>query len=198
MKPGETFTITIGRGGSAAQQATYNTMAGNTDGGASSFGNLLVAAGGKTPQGLFIGGNGGSGGGASCVNTTDYSYPGSDGGPGGWCLSNSGGSGQGSFQVKFAIFKRVNGVQYVSIGGYGSLGTNSEAFQFRCGGGGGGGVCINSVCSSAERLPYLNSKLNRPTGGYGFGAGGGAGGYFSTIHYAGGSGASGVVLIQWD
>ena len=64
VNPGDTFTVVVGSGGAGAVGSFESRIAWNTDGGASSFGELLLSRGGKTPTSEHVGGDGGSGGSA--------------------------------------------------------------------------------------------------------------------------------------
>ena len=185
--PGQQIPVVVGRGGLGAQTNNDNYIIGNTAGLMSEFGSTVSVSGGDTPNG-GQGAAGGSGGGGSCNS-------GNPGGTGGTAGSNglvppcgtAGGSGQGaSFATNLSMFWR----RQVSSGGGGAGGTSTHSA-----GGGGGGVLINGIGPSGSDGPQDFSGR----GGHGFGGGGGGGGYQSglSLRFAGGSGAHGVVYIEW-
>jgi hypothetical protein len=188
VTPGQNIAITVGQGGTGAQQVvSTNTLIGLTPGGSSSFGGLLTANGGLVVTGVNqTGNNGGCGGGGSCNSGSPGGNGGTNGGNGGSC-SYTGGSGQGgSFSSGFGTFT----ANTISAGSGGAGGTGSHA-----GGGGGGGVLINGAGPTAAGGPQSFSA----DGGVGYGAGGGAGTYDSSsnIRWEGGDGNDGVVYIEW-
>ena len=80
VNPGDKFVVSIGAGGVGAGQGNSIDLEGNTDGGDSLFGNLLLAKGGKTPKENYVGGDGGSGGSAGCSGISTWGLNGgSDG-----------------------------------------------------------------------------------------------------------------------
>jgi hypothetical protein len=181
----------VGTGGNGGLASVgTNDIVGLTAGTTTSFGSLVTANGGQVVTGVNRGGqNGGSGGGAG----GNAGSPGGRGGTaGGNGLLSSGSSmpiglGQGSYSASIATFSANN----LSAGAGGAGGTMSHA-----GGGGAGGILINGV----GLLAANGSQATSGRGGIGYGAGGGAGGYdqSGTTRYAGGSGASGLVYLEYE
>jgi hypothetical protein len=210
VTPGTTFPIRVGKGGSGAARNSgcdrgfdvCNELFGNDDGGESSFG-YTKAAGGKTPRHRFVGGDGGSGGGggggAGAGCDPQGSIGGFDGSDGANCklayyttdyTAPKGGVGQGkgAFSSQFSIFRNM----LVTSGEAGMRGSN----EIWMAGSGGGGVKVSSTGPSGIK----GAGLSGGYGGVGYGGGGGAGGF--TVKWAdreaGGSGADGVVYVEWD
>lgn len=189
VTPGQTITVTVGQGGTGAQQVvSTNTIIGITPGGASSFGSLVTANGGQVvTQVNQTGNDGGSGGGGSCNSGSNGGDGGTNGSNGGSC-SYSGGNGQGgTFSSGFGLFT----ANTISAGAGGAGGGPTHA-----GGGGGGGVLINGTGPTAQSGPQSYSAQ----GGVGYGGGGGAGTYNSgagAVRWEGGNGADGVVYVEW-
>jgi hypothetical protein len=185
--PGQQIPVVVGRGGLGAQTTNDNSIIGNTAGSMSAFGSTNSVSGGDTPNG-GQGAAGGSGGGGSCNS-------GNPGGAGGTAGSNglvppcgtAGGLGQGSsFATNLSMFWR----RQVSSGAGGAGGTSTHSA-----GGGGGGVLINGIGPTGSD----GAQSFSGRGGHGFGGGGGGGGYQDgqPLRFAGGSGAQGVVYIEW-
>lgn len=188
VTPGEAVPITVGAGGSGANECDgCNDINGNTPGEVSSFGSYLSANGGQTPTTINgPGGNGGSGGGGSCNSGTNGGDGGTGGASGGSCDYN-GGSGQGDYTADLATFTELA----ITAGAGGAGGSSSHAA-----GGGGGGVFVDAAGPSAGDGPRSWSAM----GGHGYGAGGGGGGYDSStsrMRERGGDGAPGVVYVEW-
>ena len=181
MKQGEKINITIGKGGKPGKDSDSKEL---TNGGDTYFGSFL-AKGGKCIVGVNQTGNDGGCGGGGSGNSKN------PGGKGGFMGSNgenctyTGGIGQG----KDLYEKMINFFQYSKIeaGAGGEGGKTSHS-----GGGGGGGVIIgdNSINASNGENIYSGK------GGFGYGSGGGGGGYDGK-YFTGGSGAEGVVYIEW-
>ena len=173
VTPCETIAITVGTGGAY-----------NSGGQLSKFGNQLTAQSGSAGQQNSSGsGAGGSGGGGA-----GNSGAGGDGGSNG----SSGQSGQTYGGGAGGNFDAVTGGYYKHAamvpGAGGSKGSSSHA-----GGGGGGGVLIDG-----DGGPGGNGAESwSAKGGKGYGAGGGGGGY-NGPYANGGTGANGVVYIEWD
>ena len=188
VSPGQVIDVTVGQGGLGAQQCFgCNEIVGSSGGAASAFGSYLSALGGRAVVDVNApGGDGGSGGGGSCNAGWSGGSGGFAGSNGGAC-SYDGGAGQGdSFIAALSLFT----LNAVTAGPGGAGGTGSHAP------GGGGGVLIDGLGPSGQ--PGAQSFSGR--GGAGYGGGGGGGGYNSSVgemRWAGGSGANGVVYIEW-
>ena len=182
VKYKEAYEIIVGKGGESDE-----------NGGNSSFGTLLYAEGGKTAIDEN-GGDGGSGGGAGVRNGSAYAGSGAWNGTDGVSSEDSyhGGKGQNNWYLKLLNFelKRIT----VGPGGYaGFPGDNCDA----AGGGGGGGVTVDHTILTAGSGAIDTDCKGR--GGWCFGAGGGAGGTgLNGSHNKGGSGADGLVYIEYS
>lgn len=180
LKPDNSYAITIGKGGTGSSfwgKSSKNTD--GTNGGATSFGNLVTALGGQLGVGSngnliggAIGGRGAGGGGAGgfVPNSPGNFINGGNGG-GGDSFGNGGGGGSSSAPAGASHGVGGSGGSGSGGGGstYGATGGSIDGTD--CGGGGAGG-------------------------GYGGGGGGcNHSGDFYGIH--GGNGAPGCVLITW-
>ena len=167
--------------------STATRIVGNTNGGTSSFGALLSAAGGFTQTAINgPGGAGGSGGGGSCNSGPLGGAGGTNGSVGGAC-TYLGGAGQGSFAPLFLPLVR----SVFTAGAGGAGGTGSHA-----GGAGAGGVLVGGAGPSAQNGAAAYSGK----GGTGYGAGGGGGGLDFAVNgdrVAGGNGAAGLVYVEY-
>lgn len=155
-----TVPVTVGAGGTGAVQTQHpdDSISGNTNGFASTFGDMLTANGGTTwsitPTNWCVAGygaDGGSGSGCCCVgdctanNGTGGSggSGGSSGGSAGSCVT--GGTGQGTTQ--FAEHLKLATLHNISAGAGGSGGLNQDggcSLSFGYGpSGGGGGILID-------------------------------------------------------
>ncbi|MEZ4363002.1 MAG: hypothetical protein R3B48_22615 [Kofleriaceae bacterium] len=187
VTPGDVVPVVVGAGGlGAAACDNCNDILGNTAGGSSSYG-ALVVTGGNTPGVVNgPGASGGSGGGGSC-NAGPIGGAGGAGGAGGGACSYEGGAGQGSYAASLAALVQ----RTLSAGPGGAGGMASHA-----GGGGAGGIFLDGTGPAAfdGANPTFSAK-----GGKGYGAGGGAGSYdgSGTLRFAGGNGAPGLVYIEW-
>ena len=189
MNVGDVITVTVGRGGTGSTFKINMDAQDAEPGQRSSFGSLVVADGGHIMNGR-TGGDGGSGGGAAGVQSKcgDGGTGGKDGATG----SNGdakGGKGQGDYSSLLSGFKFAT----FTAGSGGKGGDNCGG-----GGGGGGGVLMNGHGPAAIGLDKC------AFGGKGFGASG-AGAFDdiekgtspSTYHNEGGSGADGLVYVEW-
>lgn len=189
VTPGEVLSINVGDGGDGAVAQNDNSIVGITPGSTSSIlrgvTGILVSPGGQVVTSTNgVGNNGGSGGGGS--GNSGLGGAGGTGGGNGVSSTYAGGLGQGSFLASLALFTE----RAVTAGSGGAGGTMSHG-----GGGGGGGVLIDGLGGGgASGTQPASGK-----GGAGFGGGGGAGGYNSdaSTRFAGGSGASGVVYLEY-
>ena len=183
---GDVITVTVGRGGSGSTFKINMDAQDAYPGERSSFDSLVVADGENkmNPMGR-TGGDGGSGGGGDGVQSKsgDGGTGGSDGANG----SAKGDKGQGDYSSLLSSFKLAK----FTAGSCGKGGVNC--------GGGGGGVLMNGHGPAAIGLDKC------AFGGKGFGASG-AGGFDENdsstspstyIHNEGGSGADGLVYVEW-
>lgn len=180
------YQITIGNGGIHG-----------TNGGATSFGNLNTAEGGKGAPSTRSsstsggGGAGGSGGGGGTLNNGQGGEGGSNGGNGidGYPpSSHRGGVGQG---VTTREFGEPNGKLYAGGGGGGrSMVSNTPVVSIGGAGGGGNGGWVNQ--NKWQTLYQV------PTAGVANTGGGGGGGYqlSQSDMTPGASGGSGIVCFR--
>lgn len=190
VKPGQTFKVVVGKGGSA----TSSTSAYGNNGEASSFGSD-TANGGQGGAGYDTsvsgrngGGNGGSGGGARASSSgTRVSYNGGNGGSNGTNGADSdtstplrykGGVGQGTTTKAF-----TTGTAYGPGGGGGTQYLSSSGRSGGTGGAVGGGN------GGAGGESGTNGTANS-------GGGGGGSGYSSSGTKSSGAGGSGVVIVR--
>lgn len=161
--PGQTFAVTIGAGGNPA-----------LNGGATSFGSVATAAGGKGGF-LYAGGPGGSGGGGA---GTDWGgNGGSNGGNGSAGSDGNGGTGQGTTTRAFG---ESSNTLYAGGGGGGAKVTNGAG---GAGGGGAGGDIYDGWA--------VDGTAN--TGG----GGGGGAQHGTDASNAGKAGGSGICIVRW-
>lgn len=185
---GENITITVGAGGLSAGCAGNACTGG--DGGVSSFGNLLQAAGGIGGGGGAGTGDGGSGGGGA-GNSGFGGAGGSAGANGVAGNTDAGGVGQGTGVWTSYLALITEAPVTAGTGGIPSTGSNQ-------GGGGGGGVLLGGSGPSGQNGGSTAAHTGA-FGGIGYGSGGGSGGYINTAGYAvGGDGASGLVYVEWS
>ena len=194
VTPSASYTITIGKGGTSGSSATA--------GGATSFGNLLTAAGGAYTRGVN-GGAGGAGGGGG-YNKSDS---GNAGAGGAGTYGGGGGSGGGFFSGSYGCGnKGGNGGTYGGGGGGGgsTTSTSSNSASGSAGGAGGtyggkggtgSGTSTNASAGSAGTNTIGLGLEFEGTGAGGTGGsgaarsgGGGGGGYGGK----GGNGANGA------
>ena len=180
------YQITVGVGGNRG-----------TDGGATSFGNLITAEGGKGAPSTHSyytsggGGAGGSGGGGGATNTSQGGEGGSDGksGVAGYPAVNCpGGKGQGTTTREFG---EQAGKLYAGGGG-GARSMASQTPVVSAGGAGGGG---NGGWVNPQN--WKNLYQNAAAGVANTGGGGGGGYQISqTVMRPGASGGSGIVCFR--
>lgn len=180
------YQITIGDGGPRG-----------TDGGATSFGNLLTATGGNGAPSTRLsttsggGGAGGSGGGGGIVNVSTGGEGGTDGGNGiaGYpATSHQGGAGQGGTTREFG---EPTGKLYAGGGGGGrTMISQTPIVSIGGAGGGGSGGWVNP--SNWRELYQAAAAGVANTGG------GGGGGYqiSQTVMRPGASGGSGICCFR--
>ena len=180
------YEITVGRGAEP----------GGSAGGATTFGALCTAAGGKcglylVSSGWRTGAAGGSGGGGSRDSTTNGGAGGSDGSDGvtggTGSSANPGGKGQGTTTREFG---EPSGKLYSGGGGGGTYISSASPVQ-TSGGAGGGGAGGWAGTSSQSYQPAGAGGAN--TGG---GGGGGARGNMISIISVPGSGGSGIACFR--
>lgn len=155
VTPGTSYTVTIGAGGAEGR-----------NGGSSSFGNLLTAAGGQSPYRSTYGGNGGSGGGAA-ETSTDGHCGGAGGVAGGKGEDGSAAGGAGGGNTEYTPVNPYDGIAYGCGGGGGS----------RSGAGGLGGGCCGGIGGGGNGPGRESTATSGGIGGGGGGSGmaGGAG-----------------------
>lgn len=194
--PGRQYLITIGPGGGSGWNdgsVGAETYPGGT-GGTTSFGDLISAAGGGGGKnatyaggaGSGYGGSGGSGGAACAKSSHDGVYSseswscsgtgrgGEDGGGGATATGGKGNQPGGSGQGRTTrAFGRASGTLYSGGGGGGASGK---------GGAGGGGAPATTGSSAGN-------------GGANTGGGGGGGSY---RYITGGSGGTGICLVEYS
>lgn len=182
--PGETITITVGKGGATAP---YNTAARAETGGTSSFGSMLSVTGGvggiwdadvKTAGGSptgynLVGYDGGRGGAANGGNDL--------GGGGGGAASPLGAGGEGLDQVNNGSGGDSPG------GGRGAVSGNTSGGS----GCGGGGASLAGQGGEDGKVAGNNHAPGQYAGN--FGGGNGGGNYLNDTGYAG----HGVVYLKW-
>ena len=196
--PGNTYSVTVGAGGSAGTAG-----GGNGGTGSNSIFDLITAYGGGGGYGGVGGGpynglSGGSGGGAMSAGsiggvggagTAGQGWKGGDstglnngcggggaGGPGGNNTGSTGGIGG------VGLAYNISGTTTYYAGGGGGAAYSGTAGAGGLGGGGAGQQNANGTSGTAS------------TGGGGGGGGGGA----SSTTYTGGAGGSGVVIIRYN
>ena len=214
VSPLQWIQVTVGTGG-AGSSAVYGLVAADQNaqaGGTSSFGTYLSAAGGNgyTGSSFLSGIPGGSGGGEGCgcdpPLTGLSGNGGTDGSSGAFatpttCPGWTPGTGQGPFTPYLQIF--TLNLLKPGAGGKGNIvnpyGLNGLSGNWQPGGGGGGGILLNDAGPKGQAGTGLYSY---GFGGFGYGGGGGAGGVYwhagdSSVRYAGGRGADGIVYVEW-
>jgi hypothetical protein len=159
-------------------------------GGTSCFGSVC-AGGGNPGTEAGPGGYGGSGGGYGSNSTPNGGWGGNWGGN----SSDGQAGGQGNYSAALGNFR------YYSVQGA-SGGAPSNQMNYSAGGGGGGINWNGGGPQGGNGYLASNGSQLGGTGGYGWG-GGGSGGVFSgacargCIYYRPGSGAPGLVYIEW-
>lgn len=183
----------LGAGGGGAGSGTATTGGAGAVGSSSTFGSILVAAGG-TGGGATAGGASASGiGGTATINAgavTLVSLKGGDGGSGQF-NSTSGDYQSGGY----------GGVTPFGGGGVGNstLAGGNAVSNTGCGGGGGGNSANVLVTAGAGggAGAYIEVFIAAPSASYTYTIGsGGGGGAAGTSGFAGGGGASGQVIVE--
>lgn len=205
---GKSISITCGAGGIGADPISYN----GADGGTTTFGTYLTAAGGAGGSAYGEGGSGGAGGGGAgnaAKGGNGSTYGGGGGaGSGEQCAGGTGGTYGGGGGAGYTGAGGTGGSKGGAGGAYGKVGTNGTFFnedlmfllfqapllngadggnatEYQTGGGGGAGFG-GSGGDGSTGGEYQN--------GYYYGGGGGGGGYCGNGGkggLAGGGGAGG-------
>lgn len=200
LTPGDTYAITIGKGGAAS-----TTTAGNA-GGSTSFGSLVSAAGGKGGSGYTGGAGGSSGGcgargsrstGASFGHGGDIDYsklaiknaPTAGRDTNGLAIDPLG-KGNGSPGSSTPPSKATGDGSYGGAGGGGGYGGNGGNGRQVGGGGGGGFGSSGNGGDGATALANTGGA-----GGYAAGGGGSYAGYNGGA--ATGAGGSGICMVLY-
>lgn len=177
------YTVIVGAGASVPPAGGINA------GGASSFGDYTVNGGSSAratnDTRRYVGGDGGSGGGAGVDSNTILTTGGSDGsnGTGATYISRDyiGGAGQGSTTREFG---EETGKLYAGAGGGGKYIDSSTPIQSPGGSGGGGA----GACKYSSRV--------QTAGAGGANTGGGGGGGVGLSSSTAGAGGSGIVCFR--
>ena len=190
VTPGNSYTVTVGAGGTGTGSAPYRNSGGN-----SVFGSITATGGGGGGyDGTYPPLTGGSGGGGNYSSTAGAAGTSGQGFAGGSNTASSGAYGGGGGGGSSAD----GAVGTSSVGGTGGAGTASSisGSSVTYAGGGGGGVNDTSTVGSGA-AGGGNGGANSGVGGNatantGSGGGGGGGG-----SVAGGNGGSGIVILSW-
>ena len=190
LTKGKTVSITCGAGGIGADEMSYN----GADGGTTSFGTYLTAAGGTGGSAFGEGGSGGAGGGGGgyAAGGNGSTYGGGGGGGFGEGAGNGGNGGinGGGGGAGYGASAGTGGSKGGAGGAYGKIGTDGTFFN-------------EDLAYLLFQSPLLNgSEGGNATdyqtgggGGAGFGGNGGDGSergdYQSLYHYGGGGGGGG-------
>jgi len=217
--PGQSYTVTVGAGGSAQSDPSNGGNGGN-----SQFGNNIIALGGGggagqlTASGLPNGNSGGSGGGggggensivvgsSGGAGTTGQGFAG--GGPGlevaGVYTQRAGGGGGGASQAGVGPVNAYSGgtggngvVSYISgtgayYGGGGGGGSQWDQGTAVVGAGGlGGGGSGAAVSNASTSVTYVASTAGTTN------TGGGGGAQGRSANSSASAGGSGIVILQY-
>lgn len=217
VSPGNTYLITIGTGGIGEGVASSSSP---TNGGNTTFGDEVIAQGGKAPQHSSAysncGGDGGTGGGASS-NKDDLTGGialggrGQYGGNGGDALYNYGESnpfvrdGQSTDTAiggKSFANTDSGALKVLACGGGGGVngGDGGNAGMASSGGGGGGGGGYGSVKIATDGTNKYGQVMGSGGKGYGAGGGGGKDVYDNDTSKrtgGGGNGAPGICIVEY-
>jgi len=203
VTPGQSFTVQVGAGGSA----TNNANASMSNGKPSMFGAVTAAGGGQGLRGRinvgedtsgYGGTGGGSGGGAGgLISIVQDRNSGAGGVAGGSGVSN--GFAQGGLGTPWGPLAGYITKVPFTAGAAGVAGSNSE------GGGGGGGLTLNNVVIKATTPDARDGnegqgsdRRSPANGGFGYGAGGAGGGDEDDgKDPMGNDGAPGAVYVEW-
>lgn len=195
-----TIAATVGQGGIGGAAVTTNDTSGNegTDGGDSSFGTYLLAAGGyhgsggdtisgtpgsaSTTGSQFNGSNGGMGSTVNGIDSVDSIYGSPSGGGGGGGINSVGGSAGRTIGYNNNAYTPGG----VVLGDAGTNGTSFPSYGPGTGGGGGAG---------SDSPSTVNAGAGGDGGNYGAGGGGGGAAENGKNSGKGGNGAGGFVLI---
>ena len=206
VTPGNSYTVTVGGGGSGAQTGTVN----GTNGSNSIFGSLTAIGGGgggyDTGPSGSNGSSGGSGGGGAPAASSGSVGQGGAGTAGqgfsggtNYGASYSGGGGGGGAGGRGGDGRGSNGG---NVGGGGGIGLNfniSGTATYYAGGGGAGiftsGTPGRGGLGGGGDGGALGTNGNNATASTGGGGGGASGNVGATV---GGNGGSGIVIIRYN
>lgn len=174
--PGETIPIVIGQAGVGGAEATDGT-----DGTATSFGDYLIAEGGKkgktnnsaTDANLGVGGAGGSAG---------FTHKGA-------LMGVAGTSGANGTRGDVALLLTTSLKR--ALGGDGGKSNYTEAFASD--GGNGGGFNYSGMKGLVSEVSGYDARIVNPHSGTGYGAGGGGG----SKRNSGANGTNGILLVRF-
>jgi hypothetical protein len=202
---GTVITVTVGDGGAGGSSGNSGTVGSDSSISGSGLTTITSAGGGFGGKATIAGGNGGSGGGggedaAGGSGNTPSTSPsqGNNGGIGNTGTTGSGGGGGGGAGAVGSPATQNNGIS--NDGGNGGNGTASSitGSSVTYAGGGGGGA-HNGTGGTGGTGGGGNgaSTSTAPTAGTANlgGGGGGACGYTS-VHFIGGNGGKGVVILS--
>jgi hypothetical protein len=202
VQPGETYSITVGKGGQPGQLATGQSGQAGTDSSIEGPSGLYIAYGGGPGGGVTSppfsqGGSGGGGAASGDTGTQNGAYAGQGGGAGGsgWTDSKTTDFGGGGGGAGGNGFDAVGG-QHAGNGGPGLtlklLDSTGTTKSFDVGGGGAGGH-HPTVASMDGIATHGGGNSSKDATNYGGGGGGGGAGGDTGA----GAGAGGVVVISW-
>ena len=200
VTPGQTYTVTVGAGGTGGTGSTSGAAA--TNGGVSQFGNLTATGGGAGARtgntgdtSGAVGGSGGGGGGYSSgtvaggAGTAGQGFAGgSNGNQGGSPYPAGGGGGAG------AAAANVSASTVSTAGGIGLQFGISGTPTYYAGGGGGGSYGGGTAGAGGTGGGGAGGSAGGGTAGTANTGGGGGGANSSTT---GGAGGSGVVIVRY-
>jgi hypothetical protein len=179
VNPGQSYTVTVGFGGTGG--AANRTNINGTNGGDSSF-SILTALGGQGGQGSRSAPLGVGIGGLKQVSTTTAPTGGQGGGNQGTAVGGCGGGGGGAFGNGTNGTGSANNPGAGGIGGAGTASTISgSSVTYGAGGNGAKG----------------NTAVTGATGTANTGKGGGGGCNVSGFAGAGGNGGSGIIILKY-
>lgn len=196
LSPGQSVIVTIGAGGGRREAGNFtNANHGEPTTITWPAGTVYSAAGGDG-TGKLEGGNGSSGGGGA-GNLGYGGWGGSGGSNGNAGATYGAGTGMGVAAFNAAInFMSGYNIYNIRAGGGGP----PSLWMTHQGGGGGGGVITTGAAAGNSSAEYYDGFTLLYNGAQGYGAGGGSGGYHSSINWynGGGAGAPGMVYLFGD
>lgn len=198
--PNDTYTITVGAGGTGAVSSGAGTNGGDSSIAKTGMTTITAIGGGygSSASGTNAA-SGGSGGGGNPYNasgaagTANQGYAGGDGYGSGADYSGGGGGGAGG------VGETASAGTYGGNGGVGVASTITGTSIFRAGGGGGGdhdGAIGGAGGNGGGGDGNQTAGGNGLNGTANTGGGGGGGGINSSSAVNGGDGGSGVVIIR--